>query len=671
MKPQSASIWRAAGSRPGLIDCHTHLVYGGNRAHEFELRLAGATYEEIARAGGGIISTVKATRAATEDQLVAQALPRLDALIGEGVTTVEIKSGYGLDMETEARQLRAARRLAEERPVSVATTFLGAHALPPEADDKDVYIARLCAQTLPAIAEAKLADAVDAFMEGIAFSGGQTARVFEVAKRLGLPVKLHADQLSNLGGANLAARYGALSADHLEYTDEAGAAALAKAGTVAVLLPGAFYFLRETQKPPVELFRKHGTRMAIATDSNPGSSPLTSLLLTMNMAATLFRLTVEEIIAGVTREAARALGRLPEVGTLEAGKWCDLAIWNVERLAELPYRMGFNPLHAAGVERPVSPASGDITLQPGAVSLDDWRAIYRGAGAKLDPACLPAVEASAHAVEAIVAKGEPVYGINTGFGKLASVRIEAADLARLQTNIVLSHAAGVGEPAPVPVVRLMLTLKLASLAQGASGVRPATIAMLEAMLDNGLMPVVPCQGSVGASGDLAPLAHMAAAMIGVGEVDTPHGRKPASEALGNAGLAPLTLGPKEGLALLNGTQFSTAYALAALFAAATLFRSGACHRRALHGGRQGLRRTLRRAHSHAAPASRPDRLRRRLATADGRQRHPRVASPRRRPRAGPLLSALPAAGDGRRARHAAPCCATCSATRRMASPTIR
>jgi imidazolonepropionase len=331
---------------PGLIDCHTHLVYGGNRAHEFELRLAGATYEEIAHAGGGILSTVKATRAASEDELVVQALPRLDALIGEGVTTVEIKSGYGLDMETEARQLRAAGRLGEERPVSVAATFLGAHALPPEAEDKDTYIARLCAQTLPAIAEAKLADAVDAFMEGIAFSGAQTARVFEVAKRLGLPVKLHADQLSNLGGANLAARYGALSADHLEYTDEAGAAALAKSGTVAVLLPGAFYFLREAQKPPVDLFRKHGTRIAVATDSNPGSSPLTSLLLAMNMGATLFRLTVDEVIAGVTREAARALGRLGEAGTLEAGKWCDLAIWNVERLAELPYRMGFNPLHA-------------------------------------------------------------------------------------------------------------------------------------------------------------------------------------------------------------------------------------------------------------------------------------------------------------------------------------
>lgn len=331
---------------PGLIDCHTHLVYGGNRAHEFELRLAGATYEEIARAGGGILSTVKATRAASEPDLVTAALPRLDALIAEGVTTIEIKSGYGLDTETEARQLRAARALEAQRRISVTTTFLGAHALPPEADgDKDAYIARLCAQMLPAIAAEGLADAVDAFMEGIAFSGAQTARVFEVGKRLGLPVKLHADQLSNLGGAKLAVRYGALSADHLEHTDEEGAAAMAKAGTVAVLLPGAFYFIRETQKPPVDLFRKHGVRMAIATDSNPGSSPLTSLLLTMNMAATLFRLTVDEIIAGATREAARAVGRLDEVGTLETRKWCDLAIWNVERLAELPYRMGFNPLH--------------------------------------------------------------------------------------------------------------------------------------------------------------------------------------------------------------------------------------------------------------------------------------------------------------------------------------
>jgi imidazolonepropionase len=332
---------------PGLIDCHTHLVYAGNRAHEFELRLAGASYEEIARAGGGILSTVKATRAATEAELVEAALPRLDTLMAEGVTGVEIKSGYGLETETEARQLRAARALSSLRPVTVATTFLGAHALPPEAEgDKDRYIDRLCSEMLPRIAGEGLADAVDAFMEGIAFNGEQTARVFEAARRLALRVKLHADQLSNLGGAALAARFEALSADHLEFTDEAGAAAMAKAGTVAVLLPGAFYFLRETQRPPVDLFRKHGVKIAIATDSNPGSSPLASLLLAMNMGATLFRLTVDETIAGVTREAARALGWLADAGTLEAGKWCDLAIWDVERLAELPYRMGLNPLHS-------------------------------------------------------------------------------------------------------------------------------------------------------------------------------------------------------------------------------------------------------------------------------------------------------------------------------------
>jgi imidazolonepropionase len=331
---------------PGLIDCHTHLVYAGNRAREFELRLAGASYEEVARAGGGILSTVKATRAATEAELVEAALPRLDALMAEGVTGIEIKSGYGLETETEARQLRAARALGSLRPISVATTFLGAHALPPEAGgDKDRYIDKLCREMLPAIVSESLVDAVDAFMEGIAFNAEQTTRVLEAAKKLGLPVKLHADQLSNLGGAALAAGFEALSADHLEHTDEAGVTAMAKAGTVAVLLPGAFYFIRETQRPPVELLRKHGVGIAIATDSNPGSSPLTSLLLAMNMGATLFRLTVEEIIAGVTREAARALGRLAEAGTLEAGKWCDLAIWDVERLAELPYRMGFNPLY--------------------------------------------------------------------------------------------------------------------------------------------------------------------------------------------------------------------------------------------------------------------------------------------------------------------------------------
>lgn len=332
---------------PGLIDCHTHLVHAGNRANEFEMRLAGATYEEVARAGGGIVSSVKALRAASEDDLVAQSLPRLDALLAEGVTTVEIKSGYGLDLENEAKSLQAAHRLGEMRPVLVRTSFLGAHALPPEAaGDRDAYIARVADEMLPAIAALDLADAVDGFCEGIAFSPEQIARVFDVAKALGLPVKLHADQLSNLGGAGLAARYGALSADHLEHADEAGVAAMAGAGTVAVILPGAYYFIRETRKPPIQLFRRHGMKMAVATDCNPGTSPLTSLLLTMNMAATLFEMTVEECIAGATREAARALGLHRETGTLEAGKWADLAIWDIERPAELVYRMGFNPLHA-------------------------------------------------------------------------------------------------------------------------------------------------------------------------------------------------------------------------------------------------------------------------------------------------------------------------------------
>ena len=329
---------------PGLIDCHTHLVYAGDRAHEFELRLAGASYEEIARAGGGIVSTVKATRTASEDELVADSLPRLDALIAEGVTTIEIKSGYGLDRENETKQLRAARRLGHERNVDVMTTFLGAHALPPEATDKDKFIDGVIAMILP-LAQGKLADAVDAFCEGIAFSPEQTVRVFAAAKAAGLPVKLHADQLSNLHGARLAAEHGALSADHLEYTDEDGAAAMARAGTVAVLLPGAFYVVREKQLPPVEAFRKHNVPLALATDSNPGTSPVTSLLLTMNMAATLFRLTVDECLAGVTRNAALALGRR-DIGTLEPGKWCDLAIWDIVRPAELVYRIGFNPLHA-------------------------------------------------------------------------------------------------------------------------------------------------------------------------------------------------------------------------------------------------------------------------------------------------------------------------------------
>jgi imidazolonepropionase len=332
---------------PGLIDCHTHLVYAGNRAGEFEMRLRGASYEEVARAGGGIVSSVKALRAASEDELVRQSLPRLDALIGEGVTTIEIKSGYGLDLPNERKSLLAAGRMGRERSVSVRRTFLGAHALPPEfAGDKTGFIEAIVTAILPALAREGLIDAVDGFCEGIAFSPEEIARVFDAARALGLPVKLHADQLSNLHGAALAARFGALSADHLEQSDEDSAAAMARARTTAVILPGAYYFIRETNAPPIALFRKYGVPMAVATDCNPGTSPMTSLLLAMNMAATLFRMTVDECIAGVTREAARALGLGAEVGTLEAGKSADLAIWNIEQPAELVYRLGFNPLHA-------------------------------------------------------------------------------------------------------------------------------------------------------------------------------------------------------------------------------------------------------------------------------------------------------------------------------------
>ena len=332
---------------PGLIDPHTHLVFGGDRADEFERRLAGASYEAIAQAGGGIVSTMRATREASEADLVAGALPRLDALIAEGVTTVEVKSGYGLALEPELKSLRAVRALGARRPVTVRATFLGAHALPPEfAGDPEGYIDLVCREMIPAVASAGLADAVDAFCEGIGFTLAQTRRVLEAARVHGLPVKLHAEQLSNQHGAALAAEFGALSADHLEHLDSAGLGAMARAGTVATLLPGAYYFVRETQAPPVDALRAAGIPMALATDCNPGTSPLTSPLLVMNMAATLFRLTVEECLAGVTREAARALGLLGETGTLEAGKRCDLAIWDIERPAELVYRMGFNPLHA-------------------------------------------------------------------------------------------------------------------------------------------------------------------------------------------------------------------------------------------------------------------------------------------------------------------------------------
>jgi imidazolonepropionase len=332
---------------PALIDCHTHLVYGGDRAREFELRLAGATYEEIAREGGGILSTVRATRAASEDELIRSALKRLDALIAEGVGTVEVKSGYGLDLDAERKSLRVARRLAKHLDVTIRATFLGAHALPPEfADKRDAYVAYVADTMIPTLAGEGLIDAVDGFCERIAFTRDEIARVFAAAKHAGLPVKLHADQLSNSGGAALAAEFGALSADHLEYADEDGVAAMEKAGVVAVLLPGAYYVLRERQAPPVELMRKHYVPMAVATDSNPGTSPMTSILLALNMAATLFGLTVDECLAGATRNAARALGLAGETGTLEAGKWADLAIWDIERPAELVYRLGFNPLHA-------------------------------------------------------------------------------------------------------------------------------------------------------------------------------------------------------------------------------------------------------------------------------------------------------------------------------------
>jgi imidazolonepropionase len=329
---------------PGLIDCHTHIVHGGNRAREFEMRLEGASYEEIARAGGGIISTVAATRAAGEDSLLAEALPRVDALIAEGVTTIEVKSGYGLDIETELAMLRAARRIAEVRPVRVRTSFLGAHAVPPEYRGRpDAYLDEVCLPALEAAHAEGLADAVDGFCEGIAFDTTQMARVFGRARDLGLPVKLHAEQLSNIGGARLAASFGALSADHLEYADEADAAAMAAAGTVAVILPGAFYTLRETRVPPIAAFRAHGVPIAVATDCNPGSSPMTSLLLAMNMGATLFRMTPEECLVGATRHAARALG-LRDAGVIAAGMRADLAVWDVESPAELAYRIGFNPL---------------------------------------------------------------------------------------------------------------------------------------------------------------------------------------------------------------------------------------------------------------------------------------------------------------------------------------
>lgn len=339
---------------PGLVDCHTHIVHAGNRSDEWEARLNGASYEDIARQGGGIMSTVRATRAASEGELLRQSAPRIAALLAEGVTTLEIKSGYGLDLASEATMLRTARRVAATMPVHVHTTFLGAHALPPEyAGRADDYIDALCAHMLPALAGEGLVDAVDAFCERIGFTHDQTARVFDAARRLGLPVKLHAEQLSDQGGAALAARYGALSADHLEWLSPEGVAAMAHAGTVAVLLPGAYYFLRETRMPPLDALRAAGVPLAVATDCNPGTSPMTSLLLALNMACTLWRLTPLEALRGATVNAARALGR-SDIGTLEAGKRADLAIWDIARPADLAYALGANPCRAvvnAGVLR--------------------------------------------------------------------------------------------------------------------------------------------------------------------------------------------------------------------------------------------------------------------------------------------------------------------------------
>lgn len=330
---------------PALVDCHTHIVHAGNRAKEFEMRLNGATYEDIARAGGGIVSTVTATRAASEDALFADAVPRVEALIAEGVCTLEIKSGYGLDIETELKMLRVARRIGEHYPIRVQTTFLGAHATPAAyKGNNDGYIDDVCIPALEIAQAEGLVDAVDGFCESIGFTPDQIERVFKKATTLGLPIKLHAEQLSNLGGAALAARYNALSADHLEYLDDAGVSAMASAGTIPVLLPGAYYFLRDTQPPPIQSFRDAGLPMALATDCNPGSSPMTSLLLAMNMACTLFRMTPEEALAGTTRNAAAALG-LKDTGIIAPGFRADLAIWNTVHPAELSYRIGTNVLH--------------------------------------------------------------------------------------------------------------------------------------------------------------------------------------------------------------------------------------------------------------------------------------------------------------------------------------
>ena len=430
---------------PALIDCHTHLVYAGDRAQEFEMRLEGASYAEIARAGGGIVSTVSATRAASEDELIKQSLPRLDALIAEGIGAVEIKSGYGLDLPSERKMLRAARRLADEREVTVSTTFLGAHALPPEfLHDRAGYLDLVVEDMLPKLAAEGLVDAVDGFLETIAFNADEITRVFEAARRLGLPVKLHAEQLSNQGGAALAARYGALSADHLEHLDEAGAAALARANTVAVLLPGAYYTLRETQAPPIDLIaqarRGDGRRHRLQS---------------RHFADDLYIARAQHGGDAVSPDGRGVSDRRhPQRGaSVEAGGRARLArSGQACRFRHLGHRAARRARLSPRLQSAASTrveGTMKVRLRAGAVPLKDWREVWRGAEIELDPSGAGRIKASAEAVQRILARGAPVYGVNTGFGKLASVRIDEADLAQLQRNIVLSHAVGVGETTPI------------------------------------------------------------------------------------------------------------------------------------------------------------------------------------------------------------------------------
>ena len=455
------------------------------------------------------------------------------------------------------------------------TTLLAAHTLPPEyrarADD---YIELIAREWLPQLAAEGLIDAVDIFCERIAFSTAQAARLFAAARALAIPVKMHAEQLANLGGTLLATSFGALSCDHLEFAGAPEARALARAGTVAVLLPVAYYCLAEERRPPVAELRAAGAAMAVASDCNPGSAPGTSILLAMSMATRLFGLTAEEALLGVTREAARALGLGHERGTLSAGYAADFVVWNVGSLAELSYWIGFNPrrtvVRAGEVLRLAEFPSLKLGARP--LHLSDLRRLYTsGVAVALDPAALTALEQSHAATLRIAAADAPAYGINTGFGLLANTRIPAAQRTLLQRNIILSHAAGVGPLLDDSIVRLTLVLKLASLAQGFSGVSIALARFLEALITKDLYPCVPAQGSVGASGDLAPLAHLSLVLLGQGSIRRNGEILPAAEALAAAGLTPPTLGPKEGLALLNGTQVSTALALAALFALEAVF----------------------------------------------------------------------------------------------------